>query len=378
MKDGLPFGAVDLRDYAKARGWTQIDEAVAKRRLYILKNSEFPNRQLIFPVPSSAPDYYEALSLAVEKLAEIEKRSVDDVASELATAREDGISLRIKGERDVSDSLPLDFARGVVRGVEQLLLSAASTVLVPQPHHPRLGRSQAQQLLQATKFRHTEEASFGFRISCPTSAVDVPADLFPQDGGLSFVRRTMIVIDKALRQLVSAIEGDTLGALVSAATAADAKPELSSNLCDALTLMHDKELNNAVEVSVSWAVSGPAPQPVPPIRLEPEYFQPIQEVGRLLRSPGSDQHGAFVGTVEQLNGEMGDDGRRSGEAVLALLLREDNSVVYASVNLTADQYALAIEAHKNKSMYVQVHGRLHPGRQPRSLTEVTRFALIDQ
>ncbi|PIZ49252.1 MAG: hypothetical protein COY42_04415, partial [Armatimonadetes bacterium CG_4_10_14_0_8_um_filter_66_14] len=110
----------------------------------------------------------------------------------------------------------------------------------------------------------------------------------------------------------------------------------------------------------------------PSIRIQEDYFPRIDEVHRALRPGEEENEDTFVGTVERLDGEMQPDGRRAGEVVLALLL-PDAETVRARTSLSADQYADADKAHMTDNAYVKVKGRLHPGRQPRSLTDVATF-----
>ena len=51
----------DLRDYAKAQGWTLLLEA-AKDRLYVMNHPRFERRQLVFPMDTTAPDLSHAQS----------------------------------------------------------------------------------------------------------------------------------------------------------------------------------------------------------------------------------------------------------------------------------------------------------------------------
>lgn len=54
----------DLRDYLKVQGWTVLEEAL-KDRLYVLENSNFPRRQLVYPMDLTAPDYRESLDRSI-------------------------------------------------------------------------------------------------------------------------------------------------------------------------------------------------------------------------------------------------------------------------------------------------------------------------
>lgn len=78
MNNGILIAATDLRDYAKSRGWVLLPEAV-RDRLFVLSNPQFDRRQLVFPIDTTAPDYAEAVILAVEKLAALEGRPIPQV-----------------------------------------------------------------------------------------------------------------------------------------------------------------------------------------------------------------------------------------------------------------------------------------------------------
>ena len=376
MKNGLLVASTDLRDYAKSRGWVLLQEAV-QDRLFVLSNPQFAKRQLVFPIDATAPDYSEAVMLTLEKLAVLEGRTLSAVLSAVQEVNDDTLRFRIGTPRDDQETLPLAFAGAVVTGAQQLLLAAACTVLKPQSHHPRLRRNEAQQLIEASQFRHTETGSFAVKVSCPINALDVQAPLLPGEPEAPFVRRTTLTVKRALRELVTAIEADTLQQLVETAIAAP-NPLISSNLCEALARFNDDALKNSLDAEISWAASTPPPAAeaaLVPIRFQRDYFPRIEEVRRALRSAEQHQEDTFIGTVERLDGEIGPDGRRAGEVILALLLT-DGETARARTNLTADQYAAADRAHMTDGAYIKITGKLNPGRQPRSLTDIVSFEQI--
>jgi hypothetical protein len=155
-------------------------------------------------------------------------------------------------------------------------------------------------------------------------------------------------------------------------------PLISSNFCEALTRLEDESLKNSIEIGIKWAASIPTPageRPVFLIRVQNDYFSRIEQVRRELRSAETDTDDTFVGTVERLDGEMGLDGRRSGEVILSLLLPEGVQV-RARTSLSSDDYEKADVAHMSDGTYVKLAGRLHPGRQPRQLSDLRSFDLI--
>jgi hypothetical protein len=98
-------------------------------------------------------------------------------------------------------------------------------------------------------------------------------------------------------------------------------------------------------------------------------------VRRELRAKELHVEDVFPATVERLDGEMGPDGRRAGEVILSLLT-SDSELVRARANLTADQYEHADKAHMAEGAFVKVAGKLHPGRQPRQLSDIKSFELM--
>ena len=368
----------DLRDYAKAEGWTLLKEA-AKDRLYVMSNPRFQRRQLVFPMDTNAPDYSEAIALMVNKLALMEQRTPDAVLKSLLEFSDDAVAFRVTSPRPEERYLPLSFAGAMVAGAQQLLLASACTVLKPKAHHPRLSRTEAQQFLDTARFRHTQPGSFVLNVSCPVQAMDVQAPLLPNEFEAPFVRRATLTLRHSLRQLVSAIETDSLDGLVESLKKSET-PLISSNFCEALTRFEEQTLKNSVDVGITWAASIPRPNNEPAfavVRVQNDYFSRIEEVRRELRSNEKHMEDTFIGTVERLDGEMGEGGNRSGEVILSLLLPEGEQV-RARTNLNAEQYAKADQAHMTEGTYVKVGGKLHPGRQPRQLSELRAFDLIQR
>ena len=79
--------------------------------------------------------------------------------------------------------------------------------------------------------------------------------------------------------------------------------------------------------------------------------------------------------MERLEGDMGPDGRRSGDVILSLLLPKGLQV-RARTRLNADDYAKADLAHMHEVTYIKVARLFHPGRQPRQLDRLKFFELI--
>lgn len=375
MNADQTIAPIDLRDFLKSQGWSVLEQALADR-LFVFSNQAFPRRQLVFPMDLTAPDYVESVDLVVGKLCELTGTARNSLLAKLLSIRDDVLLLRVfNGANDYD--VPLSFASSLITNAEKLLKSAACTVLRPRAHHPRLSLSEASQLIEKSRFGQTERGSYVVRVSCPLNALEVQGSLELDSSDAPFVRQVTLSLNQALQQLTSAIEADSVDSLVTDIRTS-ASPLVSSNLCEALSGMHDDQMDNSLDLSFDWSVLRHLPPQTrtQPIRIQRDYFARVEEIRRELRSVEREQQDTFIGTVERLDGEMGDDGRRSGSVVLAVLLAEEGESVRARTVLTPEQYAIADKAHMTNGAYVRVTGRLRPGRQPRQLTDIADFAIV--
>lgn len=364
----------DLRDYAKSLGWELLPEAVADG-LYVLFHPKFEKRQLVFPVNSDAPDYIDSIESSLNKLADLTKQPISIVISGLSELKDDTLRFRLVDKRKEENYIPLSYAVTAINGAKEMFLSAACSVLKPQSHHPRLSRIEAWQLIEASRFHHTESGSFVLNVSSPVQAIEIQGNMF--DSAVPFVRQTFLTINKGISKLVTAIQADTLTSLVDEIKSADS-PEISSNLCKAITNFKEEHNDYDLFLNFNWAGTIPNILPVKNvIKIQNDYFSRIDDVRRELKN--SEQKNSndevFMATVENLAGEIGNDGRRSGEVILNLYQGNDE-IIRAKTSLDSTLYFEADKAHMTQGAYIRVKGKLNPGNQPRNLSEVSLFELI--
>ncbi|RVK93387.1 hypothetical protein [Sinorhizobium meliloti] len=369
------MSAIDLRDFLRASGWSLLQEGL-RHRLYVLSNPSYPKRQLVFPMDTNAPDYEEAINRVLHKFGELTNQTVASLISAVSNLRDDVLKLRVFFEGN-DRTLPLPFASTLVTNAEKMLKSGACTVLQPRTSHPKLSLTEAVQFVEHARFGQTEEGSFILNFSFPLNAMDTQGKLpLDDDIHVPFVRQVTLNLEKAISELVEAIEADTLDALVDGLKTSQ-MPLISANLCDALAGMHDEQVNNAIDLTFNWSSLRQHPRAMRslPLRIQSDYFSRIEEVHRALKAVDEDEEDTFIGTVEKLEGVMGSDGKRSGGVVLALLLPE-GEIVRARTMLDADDYAKAGEAHMRNGSYVRVTGKLRQGRQPRQFVDMTSFEVL--
>lgn len=372
MTNANLISPTDIRDYAKFKGWTVVPEALDDR-LFVFNSPTEKYRQLIVPMDSDRPDFRSAINIAIERLSEEELRSKEEVEASLLEADSDTWRFGVSTSRGGDEGLPLSYASRAVKGVENAFRAAACSVVNRQPYHPRMNRVEAQKLIEAAQLRHTEFGSFVLKVACPLNAIS--ADIDPiEPAGQPFVRRAMLGMSEAISSLVKALEEDTLDRLVEQAST-EGSP-LSANLCDGILSFRDEDFRTNLNLSVNWSPRLPVfgPMARAKVRIQWDYFARIEQVKTALRPSREAQDETFVGSVEELRGDLSGESR-SGEVILDLLI--EGETVKARASLTRAQHAAAIEAYKAGRAYIRVSGRLHPGNQPRLLSNISEFSLID-
>lgn len=369
------IASTDLRDFAKSLGWQLYSPAV-EDGLYVLSHPEYNKRQLVFPINSDAPGYGDAVEISVNKLAETSGNDVSAIVARIDEVKDDTLRFRIIDGLNGQSYIPLSYAAMAINGAKELFLSAACSVLKPQYHHPRLSRSEALQLIERSRFRHTESGSFVLNISSPVNAVEYQGNLFEEI--MPFARQTTLTINQGLAKLVTAIQTDRLSQLVDDIKE-DPKPELSSNFCKAITSFQEEHEEFDLFVDFNWAAILPLPERFQAkrlIKIQRDYFSRIDDVRKELRNAEQQnkQEDVFMASVEHLAGEFGSDGRRSGDVILNLY--QEDEIIKARANLTGEQYILAGQAHMTPGAYIKIKGKLNPGNQPRNLSDLAIFELI--
>jgi hypothetical protein len=358
----------NLRVYALATGWARA--GIVGRSFAVFSHPDDDLDQVLVPLNVFAPDYGRRIGDAVQVLAEREKRPAQEVLRDLLQADADVLRFRIVSSEASRGTLPLEEAIDLLDGAKQALLAAACSVVAPnRRHHPRLSRAEAQDMLAACRMGQTERGSFTVTVSCPIQAVEGEAE---DSEGAPFVRKATQVLMSSAQRLLSSIDDGDLAAVEQAP---EGEAAVTSNFCEALLNMQPPQERSCLAISCAWAPSLPMPSSRIPgeVHFRQEHFPALEKIYRRLQPAEEPRPDLFAGYVDTLNGEMGAEGRIQGEVTLLLLHEE--APVRARVDLSADDYKVANEAHMAGGV-VAVRGILHRGRRAHRLTDVSDFQRI--
>ncbi len=171
---------MDARGYAIASGWRRLPGINGKVAVYNHPSSDLD--QLIVPLDAGLSDYGQRMAEVVANLAEKEGRPATEILDDLLLPPSDVLRFRIDEPGSRAGSLPLDQGIELLTGARKALLSAACSVIQPQPFHSRLSRAEAEQLVRSSTLGQTERGSFTAVISCPLEAGPGPRAVLPPTG----------------------------------------------------------------------------------------------------------------------------------------------------------------------------------------------------
>ncbi|NJM55461.1 MAG: hypothetical protein HC841_05690 [Verrucomicrobiae bacterium] len=360
----------------KYLGWRQIKEAIEDRE-FLFEHADTP-RQIFFPMDRGVSDFSDSIWTTIEKLADFCSVDAIQMLRQIEEARDDTFAFRLFGDSGDDSFIPFSFIKSMLKGAEGMLLSSAHTVLKPQIFHPRMNRAEARRLIEATRFRHTEPGSFVLKVSCPIHALEsegeAQTELLQMVEDAPFVRKVTALIHKSLSKIVQSIEDDTIEAYIEQEKG-NRTPLISYNICEAVAGFSGN--NQSLEIDPRWSILLDVSEELRrKVVITNDYFRRFHEIAKELKPREREVEDTFIGTVEELEGVLDDEGNRSGDVVLHILV-PDGDPIRARANLDVNQYRTADQAHMNgRTPYVKLRGRLRPGNQPQRITNLSLFQSI--
>ena len=369
----LDVTALDLRDYAISYGWELVKEAL-NDGLYVLNSPRHDDSQLIFPIDLAKDVRLTEVSL--ERLREFTGKKLFRILEEIREVNDDALSIRYFSETKSISSMLFSDALQTFEATKKLLLSAGSSVVAPSSFYPRLSRTEPNDLLKKTKFRHTEKGSFILNISCPLDfSATVTPSLF-EDVSVPYTRSTFKLINQACFYIATAVSEGEQDEFIGKQLSSDT-PIVSSNFCDALSELFDEQRELPLDIGFTWSRASlkkiPAPQLPHALHFPFEFKQRIEYIRDGLKPAKQEITDSFFGTVESLDGDNNNDGKREGPIRLRLYMPDGE--INAKAVLLPDDYQIAIDAHRDTTL-ISIKGKLLPGKQSWVIKDISDFSLL--
>ena len=359
-----------VRAYAERRGWQRGE--TFRNRLVIFGRGSASLDQLLVPMNPDLGDFAEMMQRVVQQLADHEGQRPASVLEDLFSLDVDTIRFSVRSPITDRGTLPLEQGLALLDGARRSLLAAACTVLAPESrYHRRMSRSEAENFVEACEVGQTERGSYTVTLRAPIGMIDGSTST-AQSVEIPFARKATLTLAASVSRVAQAIDEDRIDSVLE--TPPGAVP-VTANLCEALLRMQPERENSAVAFSVSWASSFPAPAARGPVVLRNEHFPLINLMGHRLRGEVVPQAAEFIGHVDELRGELGEDGRRRGE--VRLTIYHEDEAIKAAADLNAEQYDAAVRAHVSGQRIV-ARGLLNRGPRLSVLNGIVSFGLLVQ
>lgn len=377
--------AANVRRYLLATGWERVDdlpEHVASEIAIFRRELDGETQEVIVPMnQEQRTHYYRRMAEAVSDIANYENRAPNQVLDDLAAGPADVVQFHVDDPSVTDGTILIEDGLNLFGGAKKALLAAACSVVEPLAFYPRLRRSDASDFIKACRIT-SDSGSFIARVICPLDAVTIQPDdpqmsldeLDDADDELAvpFTRRVTTTLMRALNALVRSTDQDIAQQLLEHPTA----NHLSANLCDGLLEMQPSGRTSSLTVGTHWASTSRPQTEVPSqVALRTEHFAVVERLANELRPTRPPEESSFVGTVEELAGSPGADGRPRGQVTLEL--QEAGDLLTARVNLDANDYKRAADAHLT-SRHVKIWGILRRRARIHKITRYERFEILDE
>lgn len=311
---------------------------------------------LFLPLSREPRDYADRLEEFVMRLAAVERRDVEVVATNLRYAGADLVRIRLASPRVGSGELPIDDGRQLFGGARDLLLAAACAAVVKRPNYGSRAPRQATEYLDSVRLGQTEPGSYVVTVISDVAAPQQES-LIPDEAAhidIPFERRVITRLAEAL----SAAQAAATQVLTDAAALSvfdEAVEEgVSANLCAAIATMSTEHPAANVEVNIEWASSRPPTTEAPSaIAFAAGAVPVMREAVTYLRQLGPFDDETIEGFVSRLT--RGNE-EEIGTIVIDGLARGENRNV--RVELPDEQYHLAVDAHRDRHP-VRITGSLY-------------------
>jgi len=336
-----------IKNYATVLGWRQVPGINGTISVYHRPDSEL--HQLIVALDESFDDYGERVAEAIRKLAAFENRPPLEVLNHMLLPPSDVFRFQETGPDTEASTLPFQQAVDFLEGTRSMLLSTAHSILHPQPSHPRLSRTEAQQFVRKCRLGQTERGSFTFTLACPLDFV--PGTQSRQEPYGRQVTHGLISSLAGIARETEANRVDDLADLTK-------YPHLSANFFEAILLLRPSGDRSILRVSVDWSKAVLPPegeQQRKVVQLRQECFEAAEYLAPKLRAVPVPALETFVGFVEVLRGQAGPDGTMAGEVVFSITL-DGGELIRARADLSAPDYQIAGDAHlKHEPVYFRAY-----------------------
>lgn len=362
--------------YLKDTGWTQYTTKRTYIKIFqIFKDNQF--YQVTIPMDNSLIDYQEAMYSAVQTVAEVEGKSIEQLMLYLLNPNTDILKIRLDKKNTEMGSIHFDDAINLYENAKKLLAATALDILHPKKYHQGRIDDVISNFLSNCRYGQTEIGSYVVSIVCPFAELDdqdgfKQLSIFSEEDECeqSLTRDVTSRVMSNIAITKKSIDDGELGKLIKP----DNSNIISANFYEALIGLNLDLEDTNVEFLAEWSPIVKNKRNIPDrVLLTHDYCQPIQTAIDRLKEDIS-QSTKIIGRIKRLESTPDAQTRTTGK-VTVVYLNENEKPRTVTVKLEKNDYDRAIEAHE-KGAHIEIIGELTTNGKNSTMT-CESFGIID-
>lgn len=335
---------LEFAAYLRASGWQESEHVPERASVWSLGNGSDGGYEILLPLRRDFKDFVSRISEALQTLEVAEQRSQLEILEELATTTTDVVRVRVNPADSVNGSLPIDRGVDLFQRAREMMLAAACAAVEPRNQYQTRKPNKAIEYLSKVQLGQTERGSYAVNILSRVAPTLDSGTLFstePYEETDPFERLVTRTLAKALEATRTAAEYSAATGTMEYFTEA-VMSGVSANLCEAIVGMSESGGGEGLEVGLRWAPARPMEDAASRgVSFSADAIPLIGEAARIFRKAPTQEGFEVEGYVIRLDRrELG------GEGTVTVTSFVEDSPRLISVKLSAEDYDIAIQAHK--------------------------------
>jgi hypothetical protein len=358
-------------EYLKGNGWSLINDFPNPNVFVysrIVPDSE--PISLLLPAKESFTDYRQRIHSALGILSNMENRSIDLIVKDINNyeSGSDKLEIRIISSFAENGSIPLSYASNLIKGLKNLIVSAAYTEENPQRVFKRASQ-RAQSYSDFFKLGQTAHGSYIVTVESG-SLINDDIEIAIEDNTAvtePFSRRVMKRIHRSIHQIESFnIAENKLTDLVESGYTEG----INANICDALLSLYDENESVKLESKIKYSKIVENKEELPEtITLNSSDYHIIKAIAEALRErqPEDVEIEGYISKLSS-NSEL-------THGVINIITTHENKKHSVKLELDEDDYIRACDAHKNKKQ-VKIIGVVDTSGKTWEVVSLKKFQIL--
>lgn len=359
--------------YLTDTGWELYPSKKTYIKVFQLeKNDNF--FQVTIPIDRGLGDYKDAMYAAIETVAIVEGKSVEQVMLYLLNPNTDILKIRLDNNNIEAGNILFDDAIKLYENAKKLLAATALDILHPKKYHQGRVDDSISDFLSGCRFGQTEIGSYVVSVVCPFAELDENKEyrqlsIFSDEEvcANSLTRKVTNRIMNNIIYIKENIDNGDVDKLIS--------PDdiISANFYEALNGLNLNSKDTDLEFIAEWS-------PVvknnncknSKVSLSHDYYQPIENAIEKLRGE-TNTLTKIVGRIKRLESSPDVQKRKLGK-ITVVYLDENNQSRTVTTQVDKDDYDKAIQAHE-MGYHVELVGELSVSKRASMICQ--SFGIID-